>query len=56
MNLNEGPKEKVRTGKWSPEPRMGIIEQQALNEKLPQKPLKNRERVGMVEEEEVCMA
>lgn len=46
MNLDEGPKEKVRNGRWNPEPGMGIRGQQAHNEKEPQKPLRNQERAG----------
>lgn len=50
MNLDESPKEKVRNGKWNPEPRMGIRGQRALHGKEPRKPVKNQERVGMEEE------
>lgn len=45
MNLDEGPKEKVRNGRWNPELGMGI-RGQAHNEKEPQKPLRNQERAG----------
>lgn len=41
-----GPKEKVKNGKWIPEPGTGLRENQTVIEEVPHKPLRNQERTG----------